>query len=46
MVANNDLLDAIQKKDDADVVVTIGAGDIDKYVHGIKNILMEKSREA
>jgi len=39
MISKEQLLDTIKSKKDIEVLVTIGAGDIDKYVSGIKQIL-------
>ena len=39
LISKNELLDTIKNKNDLEVLVTIGAGDIDKYVEGIKQIL-------
>jgi UDP-N-acetylmuramate--alanine ligase len=39
LIKKEQLLDTIKSKKDIEVLVTIGAGDIDKYVSGIKEIL-------
>ena len=39
LINKEQLLDTIKAKKDIEVLVTIGAGDIDKYVEGIKEIL-------
>lgn len=39
MISKEQLLDTIRNKKDIEVLVTIGAGDIDKYVAPIKDIL-------
>lgn len=39
LIKKEELLDTIKGKKDIEVLVTIGAGDIDKYVAGIKEIL-------
>jgi len=43
MISKEELIETIRLKTDIDVLLTIGAGDIDKYVNEIKNILMETS---
>ena len=39
LLSKEQLLETIKNKKDIEVIVTIGAGDIDKYVEGIKQIL-------
>jgi len=39
LIKKEQLLNTIKSKKDIEVLVTIGAGDIDKYVSGIKQIL-------
>ncbi len=39
LIKKEELLETIQGKKDIEILVTIGAGDIDKYVTGIKEIL-------
>ncbi len=39
LISKEQLLETIKNKKDIEVIVTIGAGDIDKYVEGIKQIL-------
>ena len=39
LLGKEQLLETIKNKKDIEVIVTIGAGDIDKYVEGIKQIL-------
>jgi UDP-N-acetylmuramate--alanine ligase len=39
LVSKEQLLETIRNKKDIEAIVTIGAGDIDKYVEGIKQIL-------
>ena len=39
LLGKEQLLETIKNKKDIEVIVTIGAGDIDKYVDGIKQIL-------
>jgi UDP-N-acetylmuramate--alanine ligase len=39
LLKKEELLDTIRNKKDIEVLVTIGAGDIDKYVRGLKEIL-------
>ena len=39
LITKDQLLETIKNKKDIEVIVTIGAGDIDKYVDGIKQIL-------
>ena len=43
LISKEQLLDTIKGKKDIEVLVTIGAGDIDKYVAGIKEILSNKA---
>ena len=40
LVKKEELLETVKSKKDIEVIVTIGAGDIDKYVDGIKQILL------
>ncbi len=42
LINKNNLLDFIKQKTDFEVLVTLGAGDIDKLVKPIKNILLKK----
>lgn len=42
LITKDDLLETIHNKDDIEVLVTIGAGDIDKYVAPIKQILSSR----
>lgn len=39
LVKKEDLVDTLRQRNDLDVVLTIGAGDIDKYLDGIKALL-------
>ncbi|MFN8288012.1 MAG: UDP-N-acetylmuramate--L-alanine ligase [Chitinophagales bacterium] len=39
LIKKEELLDALKQRNDLDVVLTIGAGDIDKYLEGIKALL-------
>jgi UDP-N-acetylmuramate--alanine ligase len=39
LISKEQLLETIKGKNDIEVLVTIGAGDIDKYVEPIKQIL-------
>lgn len=42
MINKAELIDVLSKKDDIEVIVTIGAGDIDKQVAPIKELLSKK----
>jgi UDP-N-acetylmuramate--alanine ligase len=42
LISKDELLDVIRNKRDIEVLVTIGAGDIDKYVMPIKDILFQR----
>lgn len=39
LVKKEDLVDTLRQRNDLDVVLTIGAGDIDKYLEGVKALL-------
>ena len=41
LVADKDLLDIVEKVD-SDVFVTIGAGDIDRFIQPIKELLLKR----
>lgn len=43
IVSKNELIDVLKNKKDLDVVITVGAGDIDTKVRDIENLLKEKS---
>lgn len=42
LITKSELLNTLQSKSDLEVILTIGAGDIDKYLAGIKELLQKK----